>query len=280
MIGSGFRTTRAWAALARLARWWGPLMPQRLYEHLWFHGIFTARVHGAKFLMKHVGARVENEIFWRSTFVGERAVAKLIADRCHSIDAFLDIGANTGFYSLLVSSLNRSAEVFAFEPSLANLRVLEENVVMNGLPITVVPEAVTSVPGPITFYDWDDVSYSASIVEDFCPGGSPRAVSATTLDTFAESKGLWNRRCLLKVDVEGHELEVIEGGKELLQKAEGAIVELLTGEAVAAAYRALGPAFEFHLVDENIGGLREMTTDLRAGRSAPGGNYFVRASEH
>jgi FkbM family methyltransferase len=251
-------------------------LPAWFYPHLWFHGAFTARVKGANFRMVHVGARVENEIFWRNTFVGERAVTDLIAQQAYAIDAFLDVGANSGFYSLMVAALNRQAAVFAFEPSLANLRVLEHNVAINDMEITLVPEAVTSSDGSVTFYDWDEISYSASLEKDFHPGGKPRMVQGVKLDTFAEKNGLFGRKLLLKIDVEGHEIGVLEGARELIATAVGAVVELLTTEAVAAAASTLGAdRFRFSRIDESAQRLVDLTTQVRAGEPVQGGNYFL-----
>jgi hypothetical protein len=81
---------------------------------------------------------------------------------------------------------------------------------------------------------------------------------------------------LLKIDVEGHEIGVLEGARELIATAVGAVVELLTTEAVAAAASTLGAdRFRFSRIDESAQRLVDLTTQVRAGEPVQGGNYFL-----
>jgi len=65
----------------------------------------------------------------------------------------LDIGAQSGFYSLLLARLiGPEGLVFAFEPLPANYRILEENVSLNHINnVVVIREAVSDQSGEISF---------------------------------------------------------------------------------------------------------------------------------
>ncbi len=81
----------------------------------------------------------------------------------------LDIGAQSGYFSLLLSKLvGPGGNVIAFEPLPANFRVLEENVHLNGLTnVTVRREAVAEHSGEMSFeFPSDEPNLIAGPVQD------------------------------------------------------------------------------------------------------------------
>lgn len=74
-----------------------------IYQHLHFKGIINVHVDAYKsFKMKHYGYQVENDIFWTG-LTGEwekHSIITWIKLAAHS-EVILDIGANTGVYSLI-----------------------------------------------------------------------------------------------------------------------------------------------------------------------------------
>jgi FkbM family methyltransferase len=69
-------------------------------------------------------------------------------------DTALDIGANVGYYTLLLARLTgESGNVFAFEPHVGNFTILERNVTRNRLAnVTMVNAAVGETTGSATLY--------------------------------------------------------------------------------------------------------------------------------
>jgi FkbM family methyltransferase len=275
MMWRSLRSTRPWARLMKCLRWAGPILPASVFSHLWFKGTFDARVGGARFRIRHVGAEIENEIFWRGTFDRERLVTRLIADHVRSFDVFLDVGANSGFYSLLAQAVNPNAFVAAFEPSPANAAVLRDNVALNEFAIECLEAAVTDRSGPVTLFDFPGFSYSASLVEGFRPGTSVRTVQGVTLDDFLELRGLAGKSVLCKIDVEGHELAVLQGAKRLLAAGTTAVVELLSSKAVHEAAAECGGNYRFGYVNEETGEVEEVTSRIQQQGPLPAGNYLL-----
>ena len=277
MTGGGrFRQGKSWAALMHALRWLGPALPKSVFSHLWFNGPFTVSIAGVRFRMRHCGAQIENELFWRGAFLDERTLTSVMAGRMAGADVFLDVGANSGFYSLLAASLNPASVIIAFEPSDANFKVLSANIAMNGLPIQSFEAAVTSEDGPVVLYDFDEFSYSASLVQGFRPGTVARTVPGLSLDSFAEQHGLWGKRLLLKIDVEGHEEAVLIGAARLKNENVSLIVEMLTADAIHSVSTLLPPdGFSYRHVDERLGKLVEVTALLAANAPVPVGNYLI-----
>ena len=95
---------------------WRP--PQRLYRHLHFVGTMKIKVDEQhSFRMRHYGYLIENEIFWNGIMnsweKNSLRIWKKLVERC---DVIVDVGANTGVYSLLAKSINPGATAILVSP--------------------------------------------------------------------------------------------------------------------------------------------------------------------
>jgi FkbM family methyltransferase len=129
-------------------------------------------------------------------------------------DAVLDIGANVGFYSCLAAS--RGMHTVAFEPSSRNLKFLYRNLWENQLfNVEVFPLGLGGRCGIGRIYGYGGIA-------SFVPGwGQARKaqsslVPLTTLDIIALGR-FQNKKLLIKMDVEGFELDVLAGAVGTLE---------------------------------------------------------------
>lgn len=146
---------------------------------------------------------------------------------------FLDIGANIGFYTCAVAARwrknNAPGVVHAFEPSFKNSQRLKENVAINGLTrqVTVNQLALGEKPGVLELYREPQGSTNNAVGQNMMSesdlahvrkeGWQHESVTVSRLDDWAEKHQL--QRCdLIKIDVEGAELLVFEGGKKLVEQ--------------------------------------------------------------
>jgi FkbM family methyltransferase len=128
----------------------------------------------------------------------------------------LDIGAQSGFYSLLLSKLvGPTGRVIAFEPLPANVRLLEENIRLNNLTnVDVRHEAVTERSGPINF-EFPGLE-SNLVAGPVLPGDSQGIFSVEGIaldDCFSDREFPLQ---FIKMDVEGAEVEVLRGALNAL----------------------------------------------------------------
>ena len=124
-----------------------------------------------------------------------------------------DIGGNIGYYPLMeLSLLNGSGRMVVVEPSPANVELLKKNLALNGYHgVPVIEAAVSDKPGTRTFYlskqsnlgTFHPIGTGASTLS-----GDTVAVETTTVPALAKQYGAPD---LLRMDVEGHEVEVING---------------------------------------------------------------------
>ena len=133
--------------------------------------------------------------------------------------SFLDIGANIGYYSLLVSPYCHS--VYAFEPDLRSVAALKENAekVDN---VTVIQEAIYSKVGEMQF-DVTRLPELSGLNTKSEASNDSITVKVDTLDNFA-SKNPDLKVTAIKTDVEGADTEVLLGGKNLIKNQQPLIL--------------------------------------------------------
>ena len=143
-----------------------------------------------------------------------------------------DVGANIGQYALLASKLvGRSGQVFAFEPSPDVLPKLKRHLLMNYADnVELTARAVAGKNGTASFYPSDLESNQG--VGSLLPAEAYRSelrskhaveVEVITLDSFCEQLGIESID-LLKIDVEGLDLEVLKGAERILARSPNVVV--------------------------------------------------------
>ncbi|MBA3921778.1 MAG: FkbM family methyltransferase [Nostocaceae cyanobacterium] len=122
----------------------------------------------------------------------------------------LDIGANVGFFSLLLSRMvGVEGKVIAFEPLPRNIDFINQHIKLNEIEnLTIYPVAIGDKSGSIKFatsqyHEQGHVAENGDI-----------SVSVMTLD---ELNNLVTRVSFVKIDVEGYEANVLRGGETFFQ---------------------------------------------------------------
>lgn len=130
---------------------------------------------------------------------------------------FIDVGANIGLFSLEFANMYPGLEVHAFEPEPINFSCLElsvkasnlKNIKLNKLGLSDKKESVNLHIDPINMG-------GASVVSSLKRVDST-LIELTTLDEYCELEKL-TRLDVIKIDVEGFESKVLDGGKKTIKK--------------------------------------------------------------
>ncbi len=161
---------------------------------------------------------VERSIYYTGTY--EKGSLAIMKRLLHRGDSFVDVGANIGLMSIYASQLvGPTGKVWAFEPNPGTAQILEENIRINQVRnIEQSAYAIGKNPGKAVIYDrWDFNRGSASLIRPEKEAGS-HEIEVTTLSAFFKKqvgdKALFPT--LVKLDIEGFELEALEGALELL----------------------------------------------------------------
>ena len=138
----------------------------------------------------------------------------------------VDVGANTGVFSLIAARAAPRLRVLAVEPLPSVRAALARNLALNdvGDRITIVAEALGDHVGRAPLYippdDHGFVETSASLQLGFKPvHARVEQVRVTTLDRLMRRPSLLFRRVgVIKIDVEGHEAAVLAGARRVMAR--------------------------------------------------------------
>jgi FkbM family methyltransferase len=194
-------------------------IPLRIAQHLYFNGVFEARMKGKKLVkLLHAGHQIENEIYWRG-FDGchEKKSMQIFASIVENLNPKVvwDIGANSGTYGVLTKALQPGCEVIFFEPIPKAVEIIKENLKLNGLKAQVFEIAVGDFDGggEIFFKQGHDFETSVTVNKNTLPEGTISElmkIQVRRLDSLIAEQEL-STPDLVKLDVESYEYEVLKG---------------------------------------------------------------------
>lgn len=151
----------------------------------------------------------------------------------------LDVGANVGAYALLLGAWVRpGGRVYAFEPSPAAFDGLRRHVALNGLAGVVHPvrAAVSDRTGTAALAGADQQGTSRLAMAG---DGTTETVETMTIDDFCARRGI--APTLIKIDVEGWELEALRGARETIARGGEGLALFVEMHPTAWRERGLEP---------------------------------------
>lgn len=194
-------------------------------NHLRFNGVFTATpMEGKSFLLTNKKFSLETEIYWLGIdkVPWEQASQKVWVELSKKSKVIIDIGANSGIYSLLSKANNPSCEVVAFEPQKNIYEVLCANNQLNKFNIKCLMLALSDEGGEHKFYNYGRDPFvsgnttAGSLNKEWRPDRQKfTTVIVSRLDSILEKLDL-GIIDLIKIDVETYEYQVLLGYGQLL----------------------------------------------------------------
>lgn len=167
----------------------------------------------------------------------------------------VDIGSNTGVFSILGALSNPNATLYAFEPHRSNAVRMKKNVQLNGISnITLFEEAVGDQLGELSLtVPSDDAitdvsSANADFAKKMYSGMTWKTITVpvTTMDDFR--KTLSEPVNLIKCDVETFEREVFSGMKTLMQHDRPTVIfECFMDNSRREFFNAILQTYSYHV---------------------------------
>ncbi len=197
--------------------------------------------------------------FQFANYAYEFNVKKFVYRYLKEYDVFLDIGANIGTYCVIPAKAG--LRVYGWEPVHSNFEALKTNIELNKLTdiATIFPCALGSENRSANF-TFDPVNTGAShltdIDEDCEEIVNPEFedIEVKVFDKISDELDInANQKVIMKVDVEGMELKVLEGARKFISKHKELliIIEVVhTGsERIKEKLNEMGK-FEYEVIDE------------------------------
>jgi FkbM family methyltransferase len=172
--------------------------------------------HGLLQIGAGTGVHLENgsELFFIKNILAKRF------ENTKEVRCF-DVGANVGNYSIALKEHIKNAEVYAFEPVRKTFEQLRTNV---GDSVNAYNIGFGNLPGKGILYNTVDTMHSEIttshknvLTEIFKSSGEVTAIEfeVDTIDNFCRSNDI-KTIDFLKIDVEGDELQVLQGASTML----------------------------------------------------------------
>lgn len=142
-----------------------------------------------------------------------------ISRHCNPGDVILDIGANMGSHSVALSKMAPENTIYSFEPQSHVCNLLANNVEANKAEnVKIFCHALSAQEGESKFpkYDYtvDKVNQGGQWLNENNDG---ETVQLRVLDSVLKEHGS-PRVCMIKMDVEGHENNVLDGARQMLSR--------------------------------------------------------------
>lgn len=224
--------------------------------------IFTTNYFGIKYR-----GITSNYIDWGVYFKGghEKGLVQFLKKEISKFDFLLDIGANTGTISLPFI-FDENLKIVCFEPLTYSFNKLKENFENNNAPkkhkLYKLAISNCSKTSEIHFSKTNENTGFASINNFF--KSKNLSTEKIELDTLDNKLKIRNKNIIIKIDVEGHEKEVIEGSMEILKNNKILMYLECRDRDVIEMMKTLGfKAFFFKFKGKKLNFLKnELTQDV------------------
>jgi FkbM family methyltransferase len=239
-------------------------VPDSINQHLSFKGKFRVRIDKKhSFQMIHYGFELENNLFWNGLENGwEKRSIMLWKTLCEKSFVIFDIGANTGVYSLLAKAVQPDAKVYAFEPVKRVYEKLNNNIRLNNYDILATEKAISNYTGEACIYDLDSehiysVTVNKNMIEEQA-ASLKTMIQTVTLNDFIKINNI-PKIDLIKIDVETHEPEVLEGFNEYLSIFKPTmLIEILNDEVGKKVNQLVSNLDYYYFNIDELNGIRQV----------------------
>ncbi|HEY7137547.1 MAG TPA: FkbM family methyltransferase [Acidimicrobiia bacterium] len=211
-------------------------------------------------------------------------------------DVVVDVGANLGIHAIALSRLTPDGHVYAIEAAERTVGLLRANVDANDTGnVTVVHAAMSAEPGTLRLYVNREYAAGSMVVEHASalfqshlaiaqtgdgaqpadptrtPWGDVQEVTTMTLDQLTADL---ERVDVIKIDTEGHDMQVLAGARDTLRRFRPAVAMEFSSFALtlhestlpADALTTIRDTFDRVFVIEPDGRLAPVVTDTDAWR--------------
>jgi len=203
--------TRSLAEACRsILRGLGPIVLMRILDDFWFIAPNVRDLMASNSLVSEP----------KTYSIVRNMVMKLSKNRGRVL--FIDVGAHIGGYSVRIA---KYVESLAIEPNPVALAYLKANTEINEVKVRIVPKALWNSKGRVNLIICGELGHSHVEEQTINPNPAKSiSVEATTLDEIVKELRERYDVYVIKVDVEGAEVEVLEGSLETLKTGKAVLI--------------------------------------------------------
>lgn len=197
--------------------------------------VLELKVLNKKKMVLDLDSHIDRTIFFHE--YTEKELSDFLSRYLKKESTFFDIGANSGYFSILASNIIIKGTIHAFEPVPKTYDIFLKTVKLNRIKnIFINNVCVGSKDKIIDFYIASNSDVSSMQKTSFHSKSKKVKCKMITLKKYCEEKKI-NKIDLMKIDVEGNELDILSAAKDILIKYKPAlIVEFSNQTAEAFGY--------------------------------------------
>jgi FkbM family methyltransferase len=143
---------------------------------------------------------------------------EIIKEKIQNGDVVIDIGANIGYFTLLLAKLvGTTGKVFAFEPEPSNFSLLNENIKLNKYNNVITEQkGVADSNNVMKFFLANDRTMHSLHKSKY--HHNEMMIDVVKLDDYFKDLDFITKIKFIKIDAEGSEFNVLKGMKEILKR--------------------------------------------------------------
>lgn len=151
-------------------------------------------------------------------------------------DAVIDVGAHIGYLTLQLATLvGQNGKVYSFEPDLRVAVDLDKSIAASKMNwIHAFRLALTAEKGNIEFYLAQGLGSSTAVKASEHLNVTPTVVQGAPLDQLVAEGQVVDKIRLIKIDIEGFEIEALSGMRELIKRSRPIMVVEVNEERLTA----------------------------------------------
>lgn len=260
-----------------------PLQPIFKFKKRTFFDKFKVKTEDGKSFWLYNNAYFwDTELFWQGfkELKYENKTRQIWCFLARESKVIFDIGANTGWFSMMAKAYNIQAKVFAFEPQPNIYNVLQKNNTLNEFNVCCEQLALSDQKGTLPFYNTGDTTFSNINTMHGSLNKAWRtkrqksiSVEVSRLDDYIGKNNI-PPIDLMKIDVETLEYEVLVGYGEFLHKHFPILILEIQDEKIGRdVSQVLGKEYTYYWIDEALGLLE--VTHLGRNNDQENRNYLL-----
>ena len=131
----------------------------------------------------------------------------------------IDCGCNYGFYSFYTASLSKQNFVIAVEASITTAKDFEKNLKLNKFNNIILKKlAISNIDNMTVPFNESENDWESSLTHNEFDKKKIIKIKTQKIDTILKNKKIDDYFLFIKHDIEGNELQAIEGAKNTIKK--------------------------------------------------------------
>lgn len=182
----------------------------------------------------------------------------------------IDVGTNIGETLLNFAKINRDGVNFGFEPVPYLYEIAKNNITLNKFEsIELINKGLSSSEETLSFSEVSENNSGGTFLTRANSEDPVRSVQVVRLDDFVNRRGIENIS-LIKIDVEGFEMEVLKGASETLRCFRPTLFVEIDDKFLARQKSSAADVFDFLIKHKYRIELAETGEELRSGLAVAG----------